>query len=131
MNTLSKKITPLFFKEDIRHDCYSEAKKHWLKLQYSHKLTLAHYIVYAVLRGKDWRKCFTPVTNEIKIINGTSPNASLRQAKFDLKYKLSVFNDFEPLVSAEECAKLVRTFLSDDSDNAYNIEALLEIVEKQ
>lgn len=131
MNTLSKKITPIFFKEDIRHNCYNEVKKHWLTLQKSHELTLSHYIVYAILRGKDWRKCFTPVTNEIKIINGMAPTASLRQAMFDLKYKLNVFNDFKPLVNPEECANLVKSLLSDNTDCAYNVKTLSEIMEKQ
>jgi len=35
-----------------------------------HELTAAHHLLYLVLVGKDWRKAFTPPTNQRKLANG-------------------------------------------------------------
>jgi len=39
------------------------------------ELTSAHYLLYAVLMGRDWRKGFTPITSVRKIENGGTWNA--------------------------------------------------------
>lgn len=44
------------------------------------QLTPAHFLLYAALRGKDWRKGFTPCTNKNKIDNGYAPYYSAYNA---------------------------------------------------
>lgn len=131
MNTLSKKITPLFFNEDTRHNCYNEVKAHWLKLQANseqHPLTLAHHILYAILRGKDWRKAFTPISNEVKLANGARAELALTEAQYSLNARLSVFNDFAPLIDPETCAELVRGVTQGRRAGAYNPAAIEDML---
>ena len=135
MNTLSKKITPLFFREEIRHDCYADVQALWRELHKNseeHPLTLAHHILYAILRGKDWRKTFTPITNEVKLANGLAPDWALTEALYRLNAHLDVFKDFEPLIDSQSCAALVRSLLSGRKAFAYNptsplLEELLKV----
>src|SRR5262249_44091407 len=47
-------------------------------------LTAAHHLLYAALRGKDWRRGFCPVTNPKKLANGARFDRSVREAIFDL-----------------------------------------------
>jgi hypothetical protein len=57
-----------------------ESKEHYLQLRQrwswlhnspdAPKLKSAHYLFYALLRGRDWRKGFTMFTNEVKRANG-------------------------------------------------------------
>lgn len=35
-----------------------------------HRLTAAHFAIYAILRGRDWRRGLTPATNTNKVNNG-------------------------------------------------------------
>ncbi len=70
MNTLPRAITAQFFSEA---ESYKTLKAGWKALHNSeqrHDLTAAHYLVYLTLRGKDWRKAFTPITSERKLENG-------------------------------------------------------------
>lgn len=123
MNTLSKKITPNFFKEEIKHNCYFEVKKHWLALQNNQDchLALEHHILYAILRGKDWRKCFTPITNEVKLINGAQTDLALGRALYRINSHYGVFDSFAQLIDRESCARLVRAVLQGRKDDAYNL----------
>lgn len=129
MNTLSKKITPIFFKEENKTSCYNEVRELWLTLQKNDEiqLTLAHHILYAILRGKDWRKCFTPITNEVKLANGAAPDYAFTQAFYRLNSRLDVFNDFASLIEPEQCAKLVRSLLQGRKASAYNPAPLEEL----
>lgn len=65
--TLSKSITSNFYLDD---NGYQVLKERWSKLVNSdetHNLTSGHFALYAILRGKDWRKGFTkPNTIEAK-----------------------------------------------------------------
>jgi hypothetical protein len=70
MNTLSRAITAQIF-TDI--DTYHTLRAHWRLLLNSdrrHELSAAHHLLYLALSGKDWRKGFTPVTNQRKLANG-------------------------------------------------------------
>lgn len=133
MNTLSKKITPIFFKEEIKPNCYNEVKELWLTLQKNDEiqLTLAHHVLYAILRGKDWRKCFTPVTNEVKLANGASPDRAIVEAMYCLNSRLDVFKDFAHLINPEPCAKLVRSLIQGRRASAYNPAPLEELLRKE
>ncbi len=70
MNTLSRAITARFFQNP---ESYNALRKQWSDLinsERKHELTAAHHLVYLSLMGKDWRKGFTPPTNQRKLDNG-------------------------------------------------------------
>ena len=70
MNTLSRAITAQIFDDS---DTYSTIRTHWRTLMQSSRrqeLSASHHILYLALMGKDWRKGFTPVTNQRKLANG-------------------------------------------------------------
>ena len=70
MNTLSRAITARFFPHS---DSYNALRKKWSDLINSerrHELSSAHHLLYLAMIGKDWRKAFTPPTNQLKLDNG-------------------------------------------------------------
>ena len=70
MNTLSRAITARFFPNP---ESYNALHKKWsdiINSKHRHDLTAAHHLLYLALLGKDWRKAFTPPTNQRKIDNG-------------------------------------------------------------
>lgn len=70
MNTLPRAVTATFFGSP---DNYIALRRHWSKLMNSGRrseLTAAHHTLYLALIGKDWRRGFTPVTNQRKLANG-------------------------------------------------------------
>lgn len=77
MNTLSRAVTARFFTSPTR---YHALKQHWSMLVNSerkHELTTAHHVLYLALLGKDWRKAFSPITNQRKLANGAFSGWSL------------------------------------------------------
>lgn len=68
MNTLGKSTTKNFFKTESG---YSDMVALW-KQQIANGFQPTTYdlLCYAILRGKDYRKGFTPITNEVKLANG-------------------------------------------------------------
>ncbi|HEU0297187.1 MAG TPA: hypothetical protein VFR47_30885 [Anaerolineales bacterium] len=70
MNTLSRAITARFFPNP---DSYNALRKHWSDLinsERKHELRAAHHLLYLAVIGKDWRRAFTPPTNQRKLDNG-------------------------------------------------------------
>jgi hypothetical protein len=70
MNTLPRAVTAQFFPNI---NSYNALRQHWSVLMNSerrHSLSPAHHLLYLALRGKDWRKAFTCVTNQRKLENG-------------------------------------------------------------
>ena len=70
MNTLSRAITAQIFTDT---ETYSALRHQWRILLNSdrrHELSAAHHLLYLALLGKDWRKGFTPLTNQRKLANG-------------------------------------------------------------
>ena len=70
MNTLSRAITARFFPHP---DSYNALRQGWSDLINSdrrHELSAAHHLLYLALMGKDWRKAFTPPSNQRKLNNG-------------------------------------------------------------
>jgi len=47
---------------------------HWKALANSKKATCEEHILYTILKGNDFNKAFTPVTNKTKIIHNLSGN---------------------------------------------------------
>ena len=69
MKTLSKEITKDFYKNE---DGYQELKTAWSAATQNKdiELTATDYLLYAILRGKDWTKALPIKTNSVKVENG-------------------------------------------------------------
>jgi len=86
VNTLSRALTARFF-PDI--EPYVALQRYWSALVNSdrkHELTAAHHLLYLALRGKDWRRAFTPITNRRKLENGAFAAWGLFRALATLHY---------------------------------------------
>ncbi len=76
MDKLPLKVWQTHFK-DKQH--YIDFRARWSKLCSTDTgrgrlLSPTHYLVYAALRGRDWRRGFTPITNPKKLANGGRDN---------------------------------------------------------
>jgi hypothetical protein len=104
MNTLSKAITSSIMGEDT----YTALVQKWSEIVNSdarHGLTSAHHLLYAVLRGTDWRKGFcatdeagnyvSPIVNANKLANGGDMNWGAIHSIRRLSYK----PDIESLIA--------------------------------
>ena len=71
MKTLNRSITQNFFADE---NGYSALQVRWAdyvtKKGLDTPLNASHHLLYAVLRGKDWTKGFTKITNKVKLDNG-------------------------------------------------------------
>jgi hypothetical protein len=70
MNTLPRAIVAQVLDDP---QTYTSLRQHWRGLMNSdrrHELTAVHHLLYLTLCGKDWRKAFTPVSNQRKLENG-------------------------------------------------------------
>lgn len=69
--TLGRSTTQKFFKAE---DGYQKMVERWSALsndkEVKQNLTASHHLLYLILRGKNLRKAFTPVTSERKLTNG-------------------------------------------------------------
>ena len=96
MQTLNKSITNTFFNDP--ENGYSNLIRTWK--QYTNNpdcnLQSQHYLLYSILRGKDYSKGFSPITNAIKLENGQSPLQAFNSAKIyclsDGKYLTAAYD---------------------------------------
>lgn len=121
MKTLGKKITQRFF---LVEDGFSLMRKRWSELvNTGHKPSSTELLLYMILRGRDYRKAFSPVTNETKLFNGQNPNQGLNSAMGRLRHKKTleemVKTLFDGIVSPEVVTDTVR-FLTPSKDEPYN-----------
>jgi hypothetical protein len=80
MNTLPRAITARFFPEPD-HYCALRDRWRWLLASDQRtQLTPAHHLLYLALRGRDWRRAFTPIRNPRKLANGAFPGWALFRA---------------------------------------------------
>ena len=80
MHTLPRAITAEWFPTPA---AYHSFQAHWRMLLTSvrkHELAAEHHLLYLALTGKDWRKGFTPITNQRKLANGAFYGWSLFRA---------------------------------------------------
>ncbi len=113
MNTLSRAITAQIFPDN---NSYMTLQSQWRVLVNSprkHELKAAHYLLYQALRGKDWRKAFTPISNQRKLDNGAFESWGLIQAFNTLHSRVwegALLAPFDGLVTAE-MLQLVRSLM--------------------
>jgi hypothetical protein len=124
MNTLSRAITARFFPN---LDSYNALRKHWSDLinsERKHELSAAHHLLYLALLGKDWRKAFTPPTNQRKLENGAFWNWGMFGALeiIKLNYKEEeLLSPFDKFISPQMLNEL-RSILP--TSNAYTYKPL-------
>lgn len=97
MYTLNKDITRTFFQTT---EGYEALEARWSQLleqdkQLANKqLSSTHHLLYAALRGKNWHKSYTPITNAVKIANGQDANGALKNDLFCLKSSLAAYRTY-------------------------------------
>ena len=138
MNTLSRAITARFFPNP---DSYNALRKRWSDLINSerrHELTTAYHLLYLALIGKDWRKAFTPPTNQRKLANGAFLGWRMLRAlatiqlKFQEQELLTLFEGLITPQMLEEMRNLLPTSnpykykVSDFANGAFPFDAYSE-----
>ena len=109
MDTLAKRETRSFFGSD---EGYTALERHWSALVNSPaRKTLGpeHYLLYQALRGKDWRRGFTPITNRRKLENGAFYDWGLNHALRRLHSEWArekLLKPFARVVNAETLQKV-------------------------
>jgi hypothetical protein len=122
MNTLPRPLTAKLF---ANPDSYLALRKHWSALVNSsrkHELSAAHHTLYLALRGKDWRKAFTPITNRRKLENGALYDWGLFRAFGILHSKWheeKLLAPFDGLVTTE-MLQFIRTLLPAPTPAAFS-----------
>ena len=87
MKTLNKTMTARFFRGAEDYDRLIALWSGWMRDRETRRqLTAAHHLLYLILRGRDWRAAFTPVTNARKLDNGGVYNWGARRAIHALHY---------------------------------------------
>lgn len=125
MNTLSRAITTRIFPDT---DSYNALRTHWSGLVNSERkreLTAAHYLLYLALRGKDWRKAFTPITSRNKLENGGFEGWAMFNALGTLHWQTKeeeLLAPFDGLVTSE-MLKVLRSLVPAQSAYKYKPEA--------
>ena len=136
MNTLSKKITATFF---TNADGYNALTARWSELmndkEVRKNLTAAHHLLYLALRGKNWQKGFTVVTNTKALENGAWPAYSASCALRTVKSKgceARMLAPFAGLVTSEMLAS-VREWLPECGyyENPLKVAPYKEIVAQE
>jgi len=112
MNTLPKTITQQFFKTPDGYEQCKAIWKHNLGPQ-GQKLTVTHHMLYAILRGKDWRKGFTPMTNKNKLANGNFEAWAFFDAVWMLEAKHWEKETYAPFkeILADDAIEKIRALL--------------------
>ena len=114
MNTLSRAVTARFFPNS---DSYNALRKCWSGLinsERKHELTAAHHLLYIALMGRDWRKAFTPLSNQRKLSNGAFWSWGLFRALFCVHnefHKQALLAPFDGLITPQMLSEL-RGFLA-------------------
>lgn len=96
MNTLSKQITAALTGGE---EGYNTVVRDWKRVVAEGKIKLRpeHYLLYAILRGKDYRKAFTPVTNKTKLENGCREQQGLFIARQHIHLSAPKSNPYNEL----------------------------------
>lgn len=131
MNTLNKTITASLLKDAAS---YETMIARWSGLvndaEARESLTAADHLLYLVLRGKDWRKGFSPITNANKIAGGHKVGFGQAWVRAISQVRNGYKGYFSDLLSAEAACLLpkllpsVSTYSENElPDVAYNAQA--------
>lgn len=125
MNTLNKGRTCLILGEPT---VFAALERQWKIVTNGpqHKaLRAEHYLLYAALRGKDWRRGFAPITNPRKLENGAfydwGAYHALRRIRFDeVEALLAPFNGVVDAAVVERLRAFLPKFPQSFESEAYN-----------
>jgi hypothetical protein len=81
MNVLPKDHPASFLVRGAQN--HRKLKEAWKSYPGVH--TAAHHLLYHAVRGKDWRKAFTPMSNRRKVYNGALWHSGLRLAVLHIR----------------------------------------------
>jgi len=89
-------------KEEVNTSIF-ESKEHYLAFRKAwsesvnnlSSISAFHHALYALLRNRDHRECFTPITNRNKLENGQSANDSQNMAENKLRYLARLARGFD------------------------------------
>lgn len=138
MNTLPRAVIARFFPDS---NSYNALHKHWsdlIRSERRYELKAAHHLLYLALTGRDWRRGFTPPTNQRKLDNGAFLGWVLFRAleAVHLKFKQDeLLKPFDGLITAAMLGELrmclpavnAYSFKSTDFTNAaFPFDAYLE-----
>ena len=134
MNTLNKTITQTFFGSE---NGYDNLVAHWSAMTQGkitrRRLSAAHYLLYAVLRGRNWHNGFTNPTNTNKVHNGYRPHSirALQEVR-NKCYNKWLLEPFAGLVT-EEALDRVRELLPIVSleENPLGVEPYVEVTQME
>jgi (p)ppGpp synthase/HD superfamily hydrolase len=97
-------------------EAYLQFIKNWKQVTKTDvKLRAEHYLLYAILRNKDWRKCFTPCKNSVKLNNGAKPHDAAFKAMYEIFSNFQIeklLSPFKDTLTKEMLVK-VRTYVFD------------------
>ncbi len=109
MNTLSRAITARFFPNPDSYNAFRQKWSDLINSEHKHELTAAHHLLYLALTGKDWRKAFTPPTNQHKLDNGAFYGWKMFSAlgRIQSKFKeQELLTPFEDLITPQMLSEL-------------------------
>lgn len=83
----------------------AKARELWRAAAKAKTITSASMAAWMILRGKDPKKAFTPVSNPVKLANGFTPWGSFEAALFSSgKLERAALHPWEDLLSAAGCS---------------------------
>jgi hypothetical protein len=110
-NTLSPSVTSTFF---LKEDGYTNLVAAWKAAVNDKKAPFqpssAELLAYAILRGKDWRKGFTPITRERKLSSGSfAVNDGASRSLYSLRaaFRSEIFAPFVHADAYSSIEKLI------------------------
>jgi len=117
MNTLGTAITSQFYVNP--ETGYADITAAWKQaLADKTPMNAGSYMLYAILRGKDWRKGISPITNHNKIANGGYYNSAM----YNIGYPTRIPEYFAEHVKPEALAiikQMIPSFGLDLPSEAY------------
>jgi len=121
MYTLNKKYTSLFFKDPSNYNILIER---WSKLSKSDlHITSTDFLLYAVVRGKNYRKAFFPGR---KMQHYSMPEGLWQPLIFIWKKDL-IFNKLFDDLLVKDWQKIIRQILPNSSDDHYSLDPYLDL----
>lgn len=126
MNTLSKEITGKILGSPEKYEALTRAWKQACKDGV--KLEVEHYILYAALRGKDWRKAITPLRDKKRLENGAFENCGLVRGLVKVHFTKDVYHLLAPFAGSitAETVKSLLTYIPTSIDARQHYNSLRE-----
>lgn len=122
-STLGKSQTRPFFLSDTG---YADLEARWRSLLSDPDacpLRREHHALYAILRGKDWVRGFTPITNSVKLANGQAADRAVQAVRHHIHSRWSVESLLAPFngLLSPDALVLVRAYVRPKGTVSYDV----------